>query len=468
MKSNKIYLVIFFALLNFPICIGQWQTIFSNSGYYFSSVRFLNQDTGIVTTGPFGTYNGCILRTIDGGNAWQIVDSGYLYVSDMEFVNDSIGFVVGGKAYGFGYRGIIIKTIDAGVTWNEIWNGISDTIGSMNSIQFTSKDTGYIYAEGDAILKTVDGGLTWNKMYITNLFNPSFQKLFFATNTVGYIFSNTSGTVYYKTTDGGNSWNSYSYQGSITDVYFHDPDTGVIMTGIYLYKTFDGGLSWTPISDTIANIMRFKDHNVGLSANGATIYMTANGGFDWHQQLDTSGSIQDFSFVDSCTIFAVGNSIILRTDNGGIPTPTINLIGSDSLVSSEIGDSYFWYRNDTAISVHTPYLIPTTSGNYKVVVLFAGCSSAPSTDYYFNVSSVNEINNGSFKVYPNPSNGEINITSHSEISRIEIFNSIGHRIYLSEVSNVELSLQLESGLYFIICYDFSQRILARKKIIVHR
>ena len=77
-------------------------------------------------------------------------------------------------------------------------------------------------------------------------------------------------------------------------------------------------------------------------------------------------------------------------------------------------------------------------------------------------TSVNENGINNFKIYPNPVNSTLNISSDKKIKKIEIYDAIGRIIYAernpSSVINVE---QLESGLYSIAILFDDERIVKR-------
>lgn len=74
-------------------------------------------------------------------------------------------------------------------------------------------------------------------------------------------------------------------------------------------------------------------------------------------------------------------------------------------------------------------------------------------------------------VYPNPSNGDVNIFTDSNLQdgKIEIRNTIGELVYSSIFSGNSQSLQLDtaSGLYFVSIYDNESNLIGVEKIIMN-
>lgn len=62
---------------------------------------FLTKDVGYIIS------NYCVIaKTTDGGSTWSVCNMGFVYLSDLSFANDSVGYVVG--------NGLIYKTTNGG------------------------------------------------------------------------------------------------------------------------------------------------------------------------------------------------------------------------------------------------------------------------------------------------------------------------------------------------------------------
>ncbi len=62
------------------------------------------------------------------------------------------------------------------------------------------------------------------------------------------------------------------------------------------------------------------------------------------------------------------------------------------------------------------------------------------------------VEDNSITLYPNPTNTEVNISSESIINSIEIFNSLGQRVYYSVVNSMEKTIDISSftnGVYIL-------------------
>jgi hypothetical protein len=77
-------------------------------------------------------------------------------------------------------------------------------------------------------------------------------------------------------------------------------------------------------------------------------------------------------------------------------------------------------------------------------------------------TSVNENGIKNFKIYPNPVNSTLNISSDKKIKKIEIYDAIGRIIYAERNPSSEINVeQLESGLYSIAILFDDERIVKR-------
>lgn len=104
------------------------------------------------------------------------------------------------------------------------------------------------------------------------------------------------------------------------------------------------------------------------------------------------------------------------------------------------------------------------------VVAFVVNSSSSNKEIYTGISaqanggqastgaatSIDELNSTiKLKLYPNPSNGNVNITFNEDVNQVEIFNVLGESVYSYNIENNEKSLNLSkenfksSGVYFV-------------------
>lgn len=189
--------------------------------------------------------------------------------------------------------------------------------------------------------------------------------------------------------------------------------------------------------------------SVTLSGNGASTYTWFGG----------SGNVvngQSFTPVGSETFTVIGTdanscsntatqlvTVSTCTTVTTPPTPTISRPSPGNLLVSSATAGNQWYLDGVLIPGATYQTLPlsqtTPSGDYTVVVTINGVSSLPSAPTNIVNTSVTEINNNSFfTIYPNPSDGNLNVSfdvSERATYKIDIRNMLGQFIYQETLSN---------------------------------
>nr|HPI84982.1 T9SS type A sorting domain-containing protein [Bacteroidales bacterium] len=72
-----------------------------------------------------------------------------------------------------------------------------------------------------------------------------------------------------------------------------------------------------------------------------------------------------------------------------------------------------------------------------------------SIDYWVGTPETEEV---SFSVYPNPVVNEMNITSNTEMTRIEIFNQLGQKVFARDMNDLRYKVnaaEFNNGVYTI-------------------
>ena len=132
------------------------------------------------------------------------------------------------------------------------------------------------------------------------------------------------------------------------------------------------------------------------------------------------------------------------------PQPTVTVHG-DTLVTTG-GASYQWFFNNQQISGATDsFYVATQQGSYSVEIAdIAGCINT-STDVIMSVDEAGFAS--SILLFPNPSNGELNIKGlPANAEKIEVFDAIGKLVDFFELSTSELNVptnHYEEGVYFV-------------------
>jgi photosystem II stability/assembly factor-like uncharacterized protein len=293
-----------------------------------SDVFAIDENTVISVGSNYPTARGIILKTTDGGENWLInlVDT-LGYYSSICFVNQDIGWVGGGFAWGDQDFGIILKTTNTGNHW------IKDTIGSgaLNSIHFVDQNTGWT-AGIDRFIgflrKTTNGGTNWIHLGLSGF----LRSVFFINQNTGWVIGGEPWeSSILRTTDGGTDWVTKTFSSFFPrSIYFIDSNIGWAagnenFTNLGLiYKTTDGGENWVnqPVGiDKYLYDIYFVDENIGWAVGSDGIILcTTNGGLNWITQVSsTSNDLYSVHFINENTGWVVGeNGTILKTTNGGI------------------------------------------------------------------------------------------------------------------------------------------------------
>lgn len=145
-----------------------WSVQRDNPGFWLRSIYFTDAQHGVAVGD-----NGTILKTTDGGSNWNAVTlTGNIAnrrFNEVEFINASTGFIVGGNKSNDSIQ-TILKTTDGGDTWSVI----TDNIGSMlNGIDFASLAQAYAVGDKGVILSSSNSGDTWAPLNLPFSINDS-------------------------------------------------------------------------------------------------------------------------------------------------------------------------------------------------------------------------------------------------------------------------------------------------------
>lgn len=295
-----------------------WEIIDSGTTIRLNTVFFADDQTGWI-----GGQSRTIFKSIDGGRSWSSSSPfGFNIngIEDYHFINDQTGWAVNNALFP---TQKIMKTTNGGTTWDfQIPPAGLPSATRLYSIFFTDSQTGWAVGSGGAIIHTKDGGENWVLQESDNT-NP-LEDLFFIDSMTGWAVGNSR---IHKTSDGGENWSSQALLGSFNSVFFIDENTGWA-SGSRLVRTLDGGENWEeiarsapirPVSSIFSGIHFFDAQN-GIGFAGFGVHSTSNGGESWEFiKNGTSLSFNSISFTDENLGWGVGNRrSIFHTTNGGI------------------------------------------------------------------------------------------------------------------------------------------------------
>lgn len=221
------------------------------------AMKFLNSTTGFVAGS-----NGFICRTTNTGLNWQVLSSNQnFWFIDMDVINDDI--------YASASGGNLRRSSNLGSTWHNVLNPATDQI---YSVKFINENTGFI---GEyKIYKTTDRGLTWAATNVPTGQNQiAFHNIEFVNGSLGFaageIVSGAGGRIF-KTTDGGNNWNSvFSENSAVYKVKFINENTGYASAAAgYIYKTTNSGTTWQV--EYATEVFSANEPNIWMQALGVS------------------------------------------------------------------------------------------------------------------------------------------------------------------------------------------------------
>ncbi|MCX6225116.1 MAG: YCF48-related protein, partial [Bacteroidia bacterium] len=247
----------------------------SNTNVYLRSVCFVNPDIGFVVGN-----DGTVLKTINGGNEWQIKQSGTSnHLLSVHFIDSLTGFAISYHE--------LLKTTNGGESWF-----VQDTVNNnafFHDMHFIDKDTGFV--SGNTMLKTVNGGANWVKQI--SLGGSFFS--FWATDSKN-MYIGADYFLIYKSTDGGETWivsNGRGFPVNMWDLCFINQNTGYAIGDGFaqgsgravLLNTTDGGATWSDLlvmSGIGFNSMCFVNDRTGfISGSNGTLLKTTDAGHHW-------------------------------------------------------------------------------------------------------------------------------------------------------------------------------------------
>ena len=232
------------------LTLASWQVLSQSAQEYFSPLKYRNigpfrggrsvSASGVVQdplTYYMGTTGGGLWKTTDAGHNWKNISDGF-------FGTGSVGAIAVSESNpnvlycGMGEhapRGVmtshgdgVYKSTDAGKTWKKIGLSATQHISRI-VIHPTDPNVVFVAAQGAlygptierGIYKSTDGGLNWKKvLYVNDLTGCSELSMDMNTPEIMYaamwhhqrtpwkVISGGEGSGLYKSTDGGETWNT--------------------------------------------------------------------------------------------------------------------------------------------------------------------------------------------------------------------------------------------------------------------
>lgn len=171
-----------------------------------------------VAAGNFGNGVPLLVRTANGGQSWQEINTNLGLNRDIDFADPLNGWIVGGGisktsdagltwtlqtgsqyaleavdmldtqiGWAVGYFGEVRRTINGGVTWTSVGGG--SVLGTVNLLGVSALDADHAWVTGYGrfVARTANGGATWTKEVIPDSGYASFTDAKFFSWDSGFI-----------------------------------------------------------------------------------------------------------------------------------------------------------------------------------------------------------------------------------------------------------------------------------------
>jgi len=216
-------------------------------------------------------------------------------------------------------------------------DGIPGT-GRIESVWIDPNDTNYIYAGSrtGGFFKTTDGGHTWDSSS-QGLPVIGCNAIDACDSNRNLVYMGSSGGVHYwtpyglgvlKSSDGGESWQTTSLNFNVDDnfavkkIQIHPTDSSTVYVGgaSGLYKSTDGLATYTQVLSGNCKDFELKpgDPNTLYAAIGTSIYKSSNGGASFTQLSGVSGELLTVSEANSSYLYVSNGTTIYKSTNSGL------------------------------------------------------------------------------------------------------------------------------------------------------
>jgi len=311
---------------------AQWEDISLNIHNDLSGVAFINEKIGFVV----GGLN--IYKTDDGGEIWkrQTIRSESVFYEDVTIYDEFFVAAIGREVQS--NKSVITISQNQGLTWNTYQTG---TFGTLTAVDFINREMGYCAGFNGVVIKTEDSGRNWQPIEIGRRFQ--FFSIHFINEKVGIIVGSKDlmESSIFKTTDAGETWLEIENPGTdpLQSVYFVDDQMGyAVGWNGQIMKTLDCGSTWdVQTSVTMHGNLDvfFTDSLTGYVVGGQTseaiIQKTIDGGMTWKNiGPDKNSGLISVSFPSFNVGYAVGsNGTILKTTSAGETVSTTKVLPAE-------------------------------------------------------------------------------------------------------------------------------------------
>lgn len=294
-------------------CKGQnWKVItpFNNHNTITDMEVTSNGNLYVIAQLPDSMY-----KSTDGGNSWSAFPITLTYPSDLEMINDNLGYAISTS-------GNVIKTTDG-------WQTATNVNYGGNSVHdrlfFLNENMGFIAGYRRFLKMTMDGGITWTGISIPSTLMSSGEDVTdieFINETIGFVITSDGDVL--KTTDQCQTWTKIELQSSdyqLEELKFITENIGFAVGALgQIYRTTDQGLTWT-LTDTDAGILydiRFIDGTLYAVGSSRSLVTSSDLGVTWSPVKTITYGTGGSSFTRMYAVTKLNEQIIVAGENGDI------------------------------------------------------------------------------------------------------------------------------------------------------
>lgn len=295
---------------------------------------------------------GTILRSTDGGRTWFRQGAGQIADVDLAgviAVDPSTAWVVG---FSDGY-GTIYHTADGGRTWTR--KGSPAEIPDLDLKKVHSPDGNTVWAVGgdvsaSTILHTGDGGETWSDQMPAGYESTQLQGVYGPDPATVWVTGGPKDgyPTILKSVDAGATWTRQSGGDVARPGFNHilgvsavDRDTAWAIggessgDGWFILKTVDGGETWILQTEGAhdGNEIHAVDADTVWAVSDSVISWTSDGGATWgcHNSYEYSMGVSAVNSREAWAVTSSWKGSIWHTVNGGLDWTVLERLGGEDL-----------------------------------------------------------------------------------------------------------------------------------------
>lgn len=294
-----------------------------------SEISFITDQIGFIARNGENK----VYRTTNGGINFtaltlsQLTNGTYTNLTEMRFISPYVGFMIRMLTDDYiNSTSEILKTNDGGNTWNVInsmnWQNI-DLWNKKDKIQFVNNLQGFAITGTGVLLTTQDIGNTWTELNLP-LATPPPTDFYFINNACGYIA--LAGNIY-RTDDAGQSWSLQTIENNLNGVNYiqFDMDKGYALNDELLSnnRTISSLLKTKQQPATALSSKEFIDDNTfniypNPAHNLINIQNSSNNNINFIHLMDTSGKIiktykDDLEHLDVSSVSSGNYLLFIQT-----------------------------------------------------------------------------------------------------------------------------------------------------------